>query len=301
MKKIFIKSMMALGVLISTQSFAQTIIQEPLLDKIQKTNIINLGYRSTAIPLSYVEGASKPKGYAVEICELMIEQMKKDYNLPNLRINYVELNYDDRFDKIQSGAADLECADSTNNAERREKVDFTVPHFIAGIKILTRTDENIAKLTDLKNKRVAVAPTSTTFEILNDYNTTRNLNVRIIESSDDAKSMLMVENKEVDAFLVDDILLYAYAAQSANPEAFKVVGDFLSVKPLAIVFRKNDPNFKIYADKFMVQLMRSPKMMEIYNKWFNTELTVINGKKMNTPPSALFLDLLRYPTAIVGN
>lgn len=293
--------MMALGVLISTQSFAQTIIQEPLLDKIQKTNIINLGYRSTAIPLSYVEGASKPKGYAVEICELMIEQMKKDYNLPNLRINYVELNYDDRFDKIQSGAADLECADSTNNAERREKVDFTVPHFIAGIKILTRTDENIAKLTDLKNKRVAVAPTSTTFEILNDYNTTRNLNVRIIESSDDAKSMLMVENKEVDAFLVDDILLYAYAAQSANPEAFKVVGDFLSVKPLAIVFRKNDPNFKIYADKFMVQLMRSPKMMEIYNKWFNTELTVINGKKMNTPPSALFLDLLRYPTAIVGN
>lgn len=302
MKNLFINSMLVLGVLMSTQAFAQTtIVQEPLLDKIKKTNTIKLGYRNNSIPLSYVEGASKPKGYAVEICEAMIEQIRKDFNLPELKIEYVEINDNDNFNKIKNGVADLECADSINNASNRELVSFTVPHLITGVKILTKSDKKITKLIDLKNKRIAVAPISATFELVKKYNDTIKLNITFVESNNVAKSINMVETSEVDAFLANDILLYTHIAQSLNPEGLNVVGEFLSIEPLAIAFRKNDPNFKTYANKFMINLMKTGKIMVIYDKWFNQNLTVINNKTMNLPPSALFLDLLRYPTEIVGN
>lgn len=49
----------------------------------------------------------------------------------------------DRIEMIQQGKADLECGSTTNNAERRQKVVFTVPHFITGARLLTKASSPI--------------------------------------------------------------------------------------------------------------------------------------------------------------
>ena len=65
---------------------------------------------------------------------------------------------------------------------------------------------------------------------------------------DHADSFLMLETGRADAFIMDGSILAANISKSKNPQDFKIVGEVLSVEPIACMIRKDDPNFKKAVD-----------------------------------------------------
>ncbi len=126
-------------------------------------------------------------------------------------------------------------------------------------------------------------------------NRERLLNVTIVEAPDHAKAVEMVEASEVDAFVMDDVLLYGLAANRPNPAALKVVGKFLTTEPLAIMLPKNDPEFKKLVDDEMRRLIVSKEIYPIYDKWFLKPIPPKNTP-LNMPVSYLLKDFWKYPT-----
>jgi glutamate/aspartate transport system substrate-binding protein len=267
-----------------------------VLERISAGGKLVIAHRESAVPFSYVDAASgKPIGYAMDLCLRLAEVVRKKAGAKNMDVEFVMVSPSNRMEMIEQGKADLECGSTTNNAERRQKVAFTVPHFITGARLLVKAASPIDRLEDLQGKTLASTKGTTPLKAVVQANRERLMGIQIVEAPDHARGVEMVEKGEADAFLMDDVLLYGLAASRPDPKALKVVGRFVTTEPLAIMLPKNDPDFKKLVDDEMRRLVTSREIYPIYDKWFAQPIPPHN-KPLNIPVSYLLRDFWKYPT-----
>jgi glutamate/aspartate transport system substrate-binding protein len=109
------------------------------LDRIKQSGKIVIAHRESSVPFSYLDADQKPIGYAIDLCLKVSEALRKKLGMKTLTPTFALVTAVNRIATITEAKADLECGSTTNNAERREKVAFTVPHFITGARFLVRT------------------------------------------------------------------------------------------------------------------------------------------------------------------
>jgi ABC-type amino acid transport substrate-binding protein len=200
-----------------------------------------------------------------------------------------------RIPAIVEGKADLECGSTTNNAERRQKVAFTVPHYIAGARYLVRADSKIDDLPNFDGKKLVSTKGTTPLKAVNAANKERLMGITVLEAPDHAAAVAMVENGEADGFAMDDVLLYGLRSERPDPNKLKVVGKFLTIEPLAIMLSKDDPEFKHIIDDEMKRLITTREAYAIYDKWFTQPIPPKNVS-LHMPMNYLLKDFWKYPT-----
>ncbi len=272
---------------------AQTVLQ-----RIEGGGKLVIAHRESSIPFSYVDADKKPVGYAVDLCLRIAEAVRKKTGMKTMAVSFLQVTPSNRITMIEQGKADLECGSTTNNAERRLKVGFTIPHFITGARLLVRADSKIERLEDLEGKKLVSTKGTTPLKAAEQANRERLLHITILEAPDHARAVEMVEKGEADAFVMDDVLLFGLAANRANPAALKVVGKFITTEPLAMMLPKNDPEFKKLVDDEMRRLIQSREIYPIYDKWFMKPIPPKNTA-LNLPVSYLLHDFWKYPTDYV--
>ena len=270
------------------------------LAKIKQSGTITIANREASLPFSYLDDNKKPVGYAVDICLKLADAVKKELKMPQLKVAFVTVSSSNRIQTIADGGADLECGSTTNNAERRQQVAFTIPHFVAGVRMLVRTDSGIKNWLDLRNKRVVTTKGTTTVKLLNDRDKVRSLDLKLVEGRDHDDSFAMVERREAEAFAMDDVLLYGLRANSKNPGDFQIVGDPLSTEAYAIMMHKDDPAFKGMIDREMSRMIAEGEVEKLYDKWFTKPIPPKN-LNLNMQMGYLLRDLMRYPTDKVAD
>ncbi|GIZ52879.1 amino acid ABC transporter substrate-binding protein [Noviherbaspirillum aridicola] len=270
------------------------------LDKIRASRAITIAHREASLPFSYFDDNRKPIGYAVELCQKIAEAVRRELKLPQLEIRYLPVTPSTRIEAIATGKADLECGSTTNNAERRKQVAFTIPHFVAAARMVVRTDSGIRNWSDLRGKRVVTTKGTTTVKLLNERDKVRALNLQLVEGADHNNSFAMVEKGEAAAFPMDDVLLFGLRAAAANPQDFSVIGDPLSAEPYAIMLPKDDPAFKAVVDREMSRLINDGEIYKLYDKWFTSPIPP-RGQNMNMRMGHLLRDTFRFPTDKVGD
>jgi len=264
------------------------------LGKIRDSQSITLAYRQTA-PFSYTNENKQIVGYSIDMCLKIVEAVKHELKLPNLKVQYLPVDSTTRFSSIIEGKADLECGSTTNNADRRTRVGFTVPHFFSSVRMLVKNDKGIKNWSDLRDKTIVITKSTTTIDLVNERSNVRALNIKVLESQDDAQSFAFVEQGKADAFPMDDVLLFSLRASAKNPGSFTVLGDPLSVEPYSLMLRKDDPAFKKLVDREMVRLINDGEFQKIYSYWF-TQPNGPKGTNMSMPMGYLLRDSLRYPS-----
>lgn len=270
------------------------------LAKIRTSQSITLAYRDASVPFSYLDENKKPIGYSMDLCLSIVDAIKRELKLTKLDVQYLAVNPSTRINAIVDGKADLECGSTTNNAERRKQVAFTIPHFIATTRMAVRADGKIKNWVDLREKKVVTTKGTTTVKLLAERDKTRSLNLKMLEGSDHAESFAKVEKGEADAFPMDDVLLYGLRAKSSKPESITIVGDPLSAEPYAIMLHKEDPAFKALVDKEMSRLMYDGQLQKLYEKWFQRGISP-NKMNLNMPMSFLLRESIRFPTDKVAD
>lgn len=267
----------------------------PVLDRIQSTGTVVLAHRESSVPFSFVGPEGKPMGYAVDLCLKLVEAVGKALNLPQLNTKFVQVTPSNRIAMIENNTADLECGSTTNNAERRQKVAFTVPHYITGARYLVRANSPIDVLRDFKGRKLVSTAATTPLKAATQANNQFMLGITLLEAPDHTRAVDMVASGEADGFVMDDVLLYGLAAGRPDPQAFKVVGKFLTIEPLAIMLPRNDPDFKRLVDAEMKRLIRSQEANAIYERWFQSPIPPSN-RSLNLPMNYLLKDFWKYPT-----
>lgn len=277
--------------LLPFQSFSQN-----ALNRIATGAPLTIAYRESSIPFSYVTPKSPlPIGYSIDICLKIAEAVRKAAGAKDMPIRYVKVDASTRMEAIQSGKADLECGSTSNTAGRRALVDFTIPHFIAGARLLVKRDSGITRIEDLEKKTLVSTQDTVPYAVVDRLNKEHLMGIKIVSAPDHEKAAEMVESGRADAFAMDDVLLFGLAASKPSRASLHVVGKFLTTEPIAIMLRKDDPTFKAVVDAEMRRLIRDKDIYTMYVKWFGTPIPPSNTP-LHLPMSYLLRDFWKYPS-----
>ena len=77
---------------------------------------------------------------------------------------------------------------------------------------------------------------------------------------------------------MDGSILAGNIAKSKSPSDFRIVGEVLSVEPIAIMMRKDDPAFKKAVDDALKGMMKSGEIAKLYDKWFMQPIPPTNSR-----------------------
>ena len=283
------------GVLASAPVMAQALTGT--LEKIKETGTIVVGFRETSIPFSYLDDNQKAIGYAIDICMKIVDAVKTELNMPGLKVQTMGVTSSNRIPLMANGTIDLECASTTNNADRQKQVAFTNTHFLTASKFVAKKSSNIADINGLRGKTVvSVAGTSNIVQ-LNQFNATRKLGITVLAAKDVVEAFLMVETDRAVAFVMDDVILSALIAGSKEPAQFVINDDpFSKPEPYGIMLRKDDAPFKALADRATAALYASPAITGIYDKWFLAPVPP-KGLNYNVPIGAALQNEFKHPTS----
>ena len=255
------------------------------LKKIKDSGTITLGVRETSIPFSYLDDKQQAIGYSIDLCMAIVEEVKKELMMPTLMVKTNPVTSQTRIPLMANGTIDMECGSTTNNLTRQKQVAFAPVTFVTGTKLLVKKSAKIKSYKDLKGKTVVVTQGTTNERTIKALSDKENLNIKFLNAKDHAESFLTVESGRAAAFSMDDVLLYGLIAKAKKPKDFDVVGDYLSYDPYGIMFRKNDADFAIVANRALAGLMRSGEINKIYDKWFIGKLP--SGETIGMPMSPL--------------
>jgi ABC-type amino acid transport substrate-binding protein len=290
LRTLCLKSLLATSLCSSFSAFAAD-----TLASIKEKQSITIAYREETFPFSYLAGDKKPIGYSIDICMLLVDSLKRELKLPKLAVNYLSVTAETRLKLIAEGKADLECGSSTNSPERRNLVNFAIPHFFANVRMLVRDDTAIKNWADIKGKTLVLTSGSSTAKVLASKAKTKDLKYTVVNAPNHQASFALLENAKADAFVMDDVLLYALRAESKKANKFTITGEVLSTQTYSIVLRKDDPNFKKFVDKELANEMINGSVTKIYDKWFK-QPTPPKAINLEMPMNRILTDQLRFPT-----
>lgn len=269
-----------------------------VLQRIRDSGRIVLAHREASIPLSYVDAQGKPLGYAVELCQRLAGAVQRHLGLKALKVEYLPVSSSSRIEAITSGKADLECGSTTNNAERRQKVAFTVPHFVTGARLLVRADSPITDMNGLSGKVLVSTRGTTALAVARAANERLGYGIRITEVPDHEAAVRLVDEGQADAFFMDEVLLFGLIAARPDPARLKVQGKYVGIEPLAIMLSRVDAEFQAVVDAEMKRLVRTREAHAVYARWFERPIPPKNIA-LNQPMNPLLKAVWRHPSAEV--
>src|SRR3954447_5404557 len=269
--------------------------QEGTLKKIKDSGSITIGHRDASIPFSYYDDKQQVVGYAVDLCHRIVDAVKSELKMPNLKVNYQLVTSANRIPLMANGTIDLECGSTTNNLERQKQVWFTITHFVTANRWVAKNASNIKTLADLKGKTIVSTAGPTNIKQITEINAAQNLGMNIVSENGHPEAFQMVETGRAVAFVMDDILLAGLAAQSRSPKDYEISAQGLSVEPYGIMLRKDDAAFKKVVDAAMANTYKSGAINAIYAKWFEKPVPPKNVN-LNLPMSAAFKKVVAKPT-----
>ena len=265
------------------------------LKKVKETGVITIGYRDSSIPFSYLDDNQKPIGYAMDICYAIVDAVKKELKLDTLAIELVPVSSSTRIPLLANGTIDLECGSTTNNPERQRQIAFSNTHFLTATRFISKKANKLNSIEDLKGKPVVATSGTSNIKQLIETNAARHLGINVIHAKDHAEAFLMVENDRAVAFVMDDILLAAFAVGSKDPEAYVISPDaFSKPEPCGIMLRRDDPSFKKVVDDATAALYQSTEGPKLYDKWF-IERIPPKGLNLNFPENDAIRALFKSP------
>jgi glutamate/aspartate transport system substrate-binding protein len=271
---------LAIASLLAGSAFAQA---NDTIAKVKAAGSITMGVRDSSGALSYTLGDGKYVGYHVEICQNIIGNLEKAIG-KKLEVKYTPVTSQNRIPLVENGTVDIECGSTTNNAARQKQVSFAYTTYVEEVRIAVRANSGISSIAQLNGKNVATTTGTTSVQLLRKNEKATGVDFKEVFGKDHADSFLLLESGRADAFVMDGQILAGNIANSKNPADFKITGEVLSVEPIAIMFRKDDPAFKKLADDTIAAMAKSGALAKLYDKWF-TQAIPPKNIKMGMPAS----------------
>ena len=254
------------------------VAQADTLKKIKDSGSVTMGVRESSGALSYTLGDGKYTGYHVEICDKVLSDVRKQLGLSSMSVKYQPVTSQNRIPLVQNGTVDIECGSTTNNATRQKDVSFAVTTFVEEVRIAVKANSGITKIGDLNGRSVATTTGTTSVQTLRRNERATGVDFKEVFGKDHADSFLLLESGRADAFVMDGSLLAGLIAKSKNPADYKIVGEVLSVEPIAIMMRKDDPAFKTAVDNSIKAMIKSGDIAKLYDKWLMQPIPPANTK-----------------------
>ena len=237
------------------------------LAKVKASGVLNMGVRDSSGALSYTLGDSKYAGFHVEVCQRIAAEVEKQAGR-KVEIKYVPVTSQNRIPLVQNGTVDIECGSTTNNATRQKDVAFLNTTYVEEVRFAVKANAGITGIAQLNGKNVATTTGTTSVQHLRKHERATGMDFKEVFGKDHADSFLLLESGRADAFVMDGSILAGNIANAKTPADFRIVGEVLSVEPIAIMVRKDDAGIKKLGNDVIAGMVKSGDLAKLWDKWF---------------------------------
>ena len=241
MKKSFLAGV---AVVASAFAVAGAAHAEDTLKKIKDSGTITEGVRESSGALAFTLGDGKYTGFHYDVCQRVIADIQKQLGMAKLEIKYQPVTSQNRIPLVQNGTVDLECGSTTNNATRQKDVAFAPTLYVEEVRIATKKSSGIKGIADLNGKTVATTTGTTSVQLLRKNKRAAGMDFKELNGKDHSDSFLLLESGRADAFVMDGQILAGLISKSKSPSDYAIVGEVLSVEPIAIMYPQGRPGIQ---------------------------------------------------------
>jgi glutamate/aspartate transport system substrate-binding protein len=257
------------------------------LKRIKDSGVVRMGYRDSAVPLSYLDREGRPAGYSIDLCLAIAEEIAASIGGRRPRFEFYLVTPETRIEQIVNGRLDLECGATSNTEERRARVAFSPVIFVAGTRLMVKRGSSIHSMRDLEGRSlVAVAATSNARAMLA-LGPGKVRNLRLVHASGYNEAFAMLEAGLVEAMAADDVLIEAFLAERNLRERYIMVGSPLTHEPYGIMFARDDPGIAHMVQAAFERLATTGELRRLYDRWFVG--TLPSGRKLGIPMNAMLV------------
>ncbi|MEP7328291.1 MAG: amino acid ABC transporter substrate-binding protein, partial [Betaproteobacteria bacterium] len=207
------------------------------------------------------------RGYSVELCEKIAASLAKSLGLPTLKVVWRAVDSETRLSDVVNRRIDAECGTTTMTLDRMERVDFSLPIFVDGGSLLVSTMTQATRLTDLKGKRIAVIPNTTTDASLRRALGVVGVTAELVPVKDGAQGVELVLTGRADGYASDRMLLTQLKANDARGDDLALFPVDFSFEPYALVLPRDDPDFRLVVNRTLSGLYKSGEIDGIFIRW----------------------------------
>lgn len=245
-----------------------------VIDMIRANQTIRIGYRNDAPPFSYQKtGEAEPTGYVVNLCRAVTKKLGEQLGLPSLKVSYVAVTAENRFEAVQKHEIDLLCEPTSATLSRRKLVDFSIPTFIDGATLLTN-DLGLQHLKGVAGHKIGVLRGTTTEDFLRRTLKDQDIQAEVVPVKSHDEGLAMLEDGKTSVYFGDrSILMFLIKGLSKAPEKLKISEDYLTVEPYALALPRGDEDFRLAVDTALSHIFRSNEIIAIFDASFGGQLS----------------------------
>jgi len=217
-----------------TAAAGATVERSPTFAAMQQRGKVIMGVRSDQPGLGFQDATTgQYSGFDIEIARLVAAKLGFGPD----KLDYKVVPSAAREDTIERGEIDYMVGTYTINDNRKQRVSFAGPYYVAGQSLLVRSDDTAITSKDtLKGKKVCSVTGSTPIQRVKDQQLTEPENIVEFQTYSQCVDQLL--NNQVDVVTTDDAILKGFAAQ--QPDKLKLVGETFSTEPYGIGLNKDD-------------------------------------------------------------
>ncbi|MFC0581393.1 glutamate ABC transporter substrate-binding protein [Micrococcoides hystricis] len=195
---------------------------------------LTIGIKFDQPGLGFREGSNQPTGFDTDVARFIAKELGFEED----QIEWKQTPSANRENALENKEVDMIMATYSITDERKQRVDFAGPYFVAGQDLLVRKDDtDIKGPEDLDGKKLCSVTGSTSAQKIKD---TYAKGVSLVEQGGYAECVTYLESGQVDAVTTDDIILAGLAGASNNKDKFKVVGNPFSEERYGVGLPKGE-------------------------------------------------------------
>ena len=241
------------------------------LDKVGHDRALRLAFRDDAPPFSFTDSIGEPAGFMVDLCRSVAKHIGEQLNINDLKVSYVLVTGENRFDAIETGKADLLCEPTSETLARRKHVDFSIPTFVDGASLLVGAD-GPSDFGALAGKKIGVLAGTTTEESLRNTLASANIAADIAPAKTHLDGLAMLDKGEIVAYFADRAILSYLAAKSSDPSKLRLASNYFSLEPYALALPRGDDDFRLAVDQALSHIYRSGEIGIVFARTFGNQM-----------------------------
>lgn len=238
------------------------------LKKISESKSITIAYRADATPFSFVDEKKEVVGFSIDLCKRVVNSIESQLNIKELKIKWLPVTTQTRFDAVARGQADMECSSSTVTLSRMKVIDFSSFIFLETTGLMTKAGSGLRSISDMSGRRIAVIGGTTNERAIHQQLKLLQLAATVVPFKSRDEAFAALEEGKVDAFASDRLLLIGSAVKAKDPRSFDLLPDQLSIEPYGIALPRGDASLRLAVNTGLARIYGSGEIVEIFGRWF---------------------------------
>ncbi|MGW0807420.1 transporter substrate-binding domain-containing protein [Nonomuraea sp. NPDC002799] len=226
--------------------------QESIMDK----DTLTIGVRPDLPSVGFRTADGKFDGFDVDVARYVAGKLGKDFTLmPVLAA--------DREKVLVSGPADLVVATFTISQDRKARVLFAGPYHVSYQDILTRPDDTIKNVRDLKGRKICEVKGANAAQRVVEE---RGVAAQVVPFPDYAQCLAALKSGQVDAVTTNDVILAGLAAQDGS--GLRLANAQFNEQRSGIGLRKDDVPGCEAVNRAITDMYQDGTAAKLLRKWF---------------------------------